>query len=176
MKRLVLKLLPLKGNMKTRGFVSAAVMAGMMLMALGYFIYDGHQRGGGMMGKMMGMMMNETGRHSFLMSNGVPQKYAELSNPLPSSPENISAGKELYNINCMSCHGETGLGDGVAGKSLDPAPADLISSLSMPMSSDSFLYWSISAGGSAFNSAMPAFESVLNENERWQIITYLRQL
>lgn len=162
--------------MKTNGFMGVSVMTGVMLLALGYFIYDGHKRGGSMMSQMMGMMMNEDGRHSYLMSNGVPQKYVELTNPLPSSPENISAGRILYSINCTSCHGESGLGDGVAGKSLDPPPADLVSSLSMPMSSDSFLFWSVSAGGSAFNSAMPAFESVLTVNQRWQIITYLRQL
>ena len=78
--------------------MTASVMA--RLLALGYFFYDGHKRGGSMMSLMMGHMMAEKGSHSFLMFNGVPQEYAELSNSLPSSPENISAGKDLYSINC----------------------------------------------------------------------------
>ena len=82
-----------------------------------------------MMSLMMGHMMAEKGCHSFLMFNGVPQEYAELSKSLPSFPENISAGKDLYSINCSSCHGESGLGNGVLGKSLNPPPTDLVSFL-----------------------------------------------
>jgi len=44
------------------------------------------------------------------------------------------------------------------------------------MLSDAFLFWSISAGGIDFKSAMPAFEKVLSENMPRKIITYLRQL
>jgi len=78
-------LLLLKIIVKTGSFMTASVMA--WLLALGYFIYDGHKRGGSMMSLMMGHMMAEKGCHSFLMFNGVPQEYAELSNSLPSSPE-----------------------------------------------------------------------------------------
>ena len=84
-KKLDLKLLLLIIIVKTRGFMTASVMA--RLLALGYFIYDGHKRGGSMMSLMMGHMMAEKGSHSFLMFNGVSQEYAELSNSLPSSPE-----------------------------------------------------------------------------------------
>ena len=31
-------------------------------------------------------------------------------------------GKDLYDQNCASCHGETGAGDGPAGASLNPKP------------------------------------------------------
>jgi len=41
---------------------------------------------------------------------------------------------------------------------------------------DAFLFWSISAGGIDFKSAMPVFEKALRVNMRRQIITYLRQL
>ena len=81
-----LRLLLLKIIVKTRGFMTASVMA-RLLLALGYFIYDGHKRGGSMMSLMIGHMMAEKWCHSFLMFNGVPQEYAELSNSLPSSPE-----------------------------------------------------------------------------------------
>ena len=56
------------------------------------------------------------------------------------------------------------LGNGVVGKSLNPSPTALVSFLGMSMLSDVFLFWSISAGGIDFKSAMPAFEKVLSEN------------
>ena len=74
---------------KTRGLMTASVIAGLMLLALGYFIYGGHKRGVSMMFRMMGHIMDEKWRQSFLMCKGVPQEYDELSNPLRSSPENI---------------------------------------------------------------------------------------
>lgn len=41
-----------------------------------------------------------------------------------SAAGDAAAGKTAFMTNCMSCHGETGKGDGPVGKSLDPAPRD----------------------------------------------------
>lgn len=40
----------------------------------------------------------------------------------PSAYPLLSKGKTLYVAHCASCHGDTGFGDGLEGKSLDPAP------------------------------------------------------
>ena len=79
-------MLLLKIIMKIRSFMTASLMA-RLLLALGYLNCDWYKRGGSMMSLMMGHMMAEKGCHSFLMFNGVPQAYAELSNSLPSYPE-----------------------------------------------------------------------------------------
>jgi mono/diheme cytochrome c family protein len=44
--------------------------------------------------------------------------------------------------------------------------------------SDGYLFWRASEGGTfePFNSAMPPWKDVLSENERWQVITFLRSL
>ena len=38
------------------------------------------------------------------------------------TPETLAAGKEVFTKNCVICHGDTGAGDGVAGKALNPHP------------------------------------------------------
>jgi high-affinity iron transporter len=39
-----------------------------------------------------------------------------------------SVASQLFESNCAFCHGAEGKGDGVAGKALDPPPADFTSS------------------------------------------------
>jgi len=44
---------------------------------------------------------------------------ALLQNP---TPEMISKGESLFKANCVSCHGNNGMGDGPAGVALNPKP------------------------------------------------------
>lgn len=46
----------------------------------------------------------------------------DLASIKDPTPEMISKGKELYDSNCQSCHGATGMGDGPAGAVLNPKP------------------------------------------------------
>jgi len=66
------------------------------------------------------------------------------------------------------------MGDGEVANSLNPSPALLAYMIQMPMSVDEYMLWSISDGGAAFGTAMPAFKDVLNQNEIWKIVTYMR--
>jgi mono/diheme cytochrome c family protein len=129
----------------------------------------------GMMGRggMMGMSMV---RHRYVMMNGINPKYASKVNPLPMTAETIRSGKRLYRQNCASCHGGAGLGNGPAGRTLNPPPSNLVALSQMPMATDGYLYWSIAEGGVPLGTAMPAFKGVLNQNQIWEIITYLRTL
>ena len=47
---------------------------------------------------------------------------AEGALELPTGELSIAAGRETYQQNCASCHGQTGLGDGLAARGMDPAP------------------------------------------------------
>ncbi len=113
-------------------------------------------------------------RHRTVRFQGLPAEYANVQNPLAASAENITAGKTLFADNCVSCHGEKGLGDGEAGKELSPKPANLSMIMDKWIATDGFLNWSISDGGEKLKTDMPAFKDALSDKERWQVITYLK--
>lgn len=112
-------------------------------------------------------------RYTHYIRGNIPNQYADLANPLPTSTENISAGKRLYQTHCQACHGVSGKGDGPACKSLAPRPANLAFTRRLPIATDAFLFWTVSEGGTHFDTAMPAFEEQLSAKEIWQIIHYI---
>jgi mono/diheme cytochrome c family protein len=126
------------------------------------------------MGMMHGGMSHV--RHQFVMMNGLDPRYARKQSPLPATADNIATGKKLYEQNCASCHGKTGIGDGEAGRSLNPRPANIAAFSKMPMASDAYLFWTIAEGGIPVGTAMPPFKNALKEDEVWKIILYLRGL
>jgi mono/diheme cytochrome c family protein len=107
-----------------------------------------------------------------------PAEFASLANPFSGDHEAIEAGEETFSTLCASCHGPEGLGDGVAAEALDPKPATLADGMMMNELSDGYLFWRVSKGGAMepFNSAMPAWEGGLTEEQRWQVISYVRTL
>lgn len=132
----------------------------------------GAQMGGMMRGR--GMMGGP--RHAYVMRNGVDPQYARMTNPLRASAANLEQGRKLYEGNCAACHGAAGLGDGAAGKALNP-PAALLAGLSRSrIASDGFYYWAIAEGGAPVGSAMPPFKGTLKDTEIWKIVLFLRQL
>jgi len=108
------------------------------------------------------------------MHSGVPAPYGGLKNPLPPSPDTVARGRALYDDNCARCHGARGLGDGPDLKELKLPPADLVHMLDMlPMNDDYFL-WTLSEGGVPFGSQMPAFKDVLERDDVWRVIAFMR--
>lgn len=95
-------------------------------------------------------------------------------NPVMPDQASIAAGKTLYEHNCLACHGLTGKGDGPAGLALNPRPADLSYHAIPGVHTDGQLFDWISNGFP--NSAMPAFASKLSEDDRWNLVNYIRTL
>jgi cytochrome c len=100
-----------------------------------------------------------------------PEWADTIKNILPVNPENISAGEELYNMYCFSCHGDTGYGDGPAGGSMGIRPANFHDQRFIKQK-DGAIFWKLTNG----NGNMPPYKEILSEKERWQMITYLREL
>ena len=81
----------------------------------------------------------------------------------------VEAGQRIYLANCASCHGTDGEGDGPV-RSV-PAPAPLAKSL--PAMSDAEVSYRIANG--LAGTSMPAFAASLSEQERRDLVSYLRQ-
>ena len=113
-------------------------------------------------------------RHVEYLQAGVPVEYRSQRNPYPNVGKAISAGHEVYKANCIGCHGANGRGDGEAGLDLLPSPALLTELTERAGAADEYLFWTISEGGAALNTAMPAFKQRLSEDQIWQVISYLR--
>lgn len=153
---------------------SMALAAGGLLGLSAVVYADMGMMGGGVTGG--GMMGGSTLRHQYVEKHGIDSQYAGKTNPLAATGANIQAGTKLFGQNCAACHGTTGRGDGVAAKGLNPPPANLTGISRMHMTSDAYLDWTLSEGGSALGSAMPAFKTVLTQKQIWQVIIYLRTL
>ena len=106
-----------------------------------------------------------------------PAEYADLTNPFADDHEAAEAGAEIYEINCASCHGAEGEGDGPAAEALDPKPASLADAHLMEDMTDGALFWRVSEGGAftPFNSTMPPWKDVLSEEQIWQVVTFIRE-
>ena len=104
---------------------------------------------------------------------GLERAY-DLTSPIAATPEALQAGRALFRerARCTQCHGERGRGDGPLAATLSPAPADLV--LHVPQHTDGELFYFVSRG--VPGSAMPAWESVLSEPDRWKLVHYLHAL
>jgi mono/diheme cytochrome c family protein len=95
-------------------------------------------------------------------------------NPLPASQENVHAGQQNFSHYCIVCHGLDGQNTGVpfADRMSPPVPA--LNSESVQRYTDGQLKWIIEHGISP--SGMPASKGILNDDEIWQIVDFIRHL
>ena len=90
--------------------------------------------------------------------------------PIPSSPKVVQQGQKVAQVNCVSCHGKSGKGDGAAAVALNPKPADWTSK-KVQEESDGEIFWKITTG----RGAMPSWRH-LPESDRWALVQYIRTL
>ena len=100
-----------------------------------------------------------------------PARAARRKNPIPADEKSHAAGKVVYAAQCMSCHGPEGKGDGPAAKDLNPKPRNL-SDPKIQEQSDGSIFWKITEG----RKPMPTFDKLITEDDRWQVINYVRTL
>ncbi len=95
-------------------------------------------------------------------------------NPLSPTSENVYAGRENFSHYCFACHGLDGQNTGVPFADRMSPPVPPLTSPAVQNYSDGQLKWIIDNGISP--SGMPASKGILNDDEIWQIVIYLRHL
>ncbi|MBI1864811.1 MAG: cytochrome c [Nitrospirae bacterium] len=107
-----------------------------------------------------------------------------LENPLRKDTanfaKNVKAGADVYIKNCYYCHGDFLDGKGPYADFINPPPANFQDVGTIAMLQESFLFWRIMKGGpglpsegTPWDSAMPAWEPILSEQEVWQVILFM---
>jgi mono/diheme cytochrome c family protein len=94
-----------------------------------------------------------------------------LKNPVAATPAALAAGNQIYQRHCQSCHGANGDGKGEKAAELSTAPGDFTNAGKMSGLTDGELYWEITEG----RRPMPAFRDKLSEQERWEVVDYIRR-
>ena len=112
---------------------------------------------------------------------GAAAQWLEMRVPDRPDPAtvDVEAGQRIYEDRCWFCHGEEGDGEGPVAAYLWPKPRDftmasykLRTTMSGELPLDEDLYRTIGLG--IAGTSMPAWQSVLTEEQHWQVIAYIK--
>ena len=112
----------------------------------------------------VGLLTTPVGRAAPLAFHQAPPSAASLENPYRGQRSAAQAGGRLYAAHCAACHGRSAEGTGNV-----PALAHGVVQ-NVP---DGEVFWFITQGSRS--GAMPSWAS-LPEEQRWQLVTYLKTL
>jgi mono/diheme cytochrome c family protein len=92
----------------------------------------------------------------------------------PAQAPSVEAGKAIYAEKCAPCHGNTGMGDGAQGIQLGvTVPAFGLPEVARPaIPAD----WFTTVSRGRMDRFMPPFTSSLNDEQRWDVVTYAMSL
>ena len=111
--------------------------------------------------------------HQAVMIDAYPDTYKRPA--VAYQAISIANGAALYqDSGCAGCHGVSGHGDGPTAPELNPPPPDLTARHATAHTAGD-LFWWLSYGVKP-TSAMPGFGQSLSEEERWDLINYVRAL
>ena len=122
------------------------------------------------------VLNNENSQFAFYQSGKkwvAPAMADKLKNPLSGNEEATEKGKSLFQVNCSTCHGEKGLGNGPGSMGLNPKPANLTSK-EVQKQSDGAIFWKITTGFPP--TAMISWRSRFSNKQRWELVDYIREL
>ena len=103
-------------------------------------------------------------------ANAPPAGAAAKANPIATDAGSVKRGEDIFLANCAACHGVNGGGDGPTAEWMFPPPGSLPSAVgSLPPGELAYRITNGLAG-----TRMPAFAATLSENDRWDLVNYLR--
>jgi plastocyanin/mono/diheme cytochrome c family protein len=103
----------------------------------------------------------------------IPADVAAGANPAAANPDTLRAAQRNFTARCVVCHGEDGKGNTPIGAHIYPRAADLTAARTQSKK-DGALFWIIQNG--IPHTGMPGWKDLLNDDQIWQIVTYVRQL
>lgn len=98
----------------------------------------------------------------------------DLKNPVPDDAQSIAIGKEHFQHNCQICHGMDGHATGVPFAEKMSPPVANLSDKDVQEYTDGQLKLIIQ-NGIRFT-GMPGFQGILEEDEMWYMVRFLRHL
>jgi mono/diheme cytochrome c family protein len=102
----------------------------------------------------------------------VDRRAPDTQNPIHPTDANLIAGMKIYQMNCSSCHGDIHTPHGMLADALYPrAPQFVNDAPDMPENQNFYI---IQHGIRL--SGMPAWKQTLNEQEIWQVTTFLSHM
>jgi hypothetical protein len=108
-----------------------------------------------------------------------PFRRLEASNP-EEFRKHVENGRQVYYRNCVFCHGDNMGGNGMFAHALNPIPTNFADGQTLPNFRETFFFWRIAKGGpglpeegAPWDTAMPAWEKFLKEDEIWEAILFL---
>jgi mono/diheme cytochrome c family protein len=104
----------------------------------------------------------------------ISPRRAAVPNPLPNTPENITAGQGIYKDECLTCHGPKGQNDGPGAKKIaeEMKVALVLTDRRVQEQTDGALFWKITDG----RGKMASMAKDLSVAQRWQLVHFLRTL
>jgi DMSO reductase family type II enzyme heme b subunit len=119
------------------------------------------------------------GKQINLQDADTPVRRDIRQNPA-SREKHLAAGAAIYVRNCVYCHGDLLDGQGHFAHGFNPPPADFVGPSTIAQLAEGYVFWRIAKGGpglpkesTPWNSAMPAWEDRLTEEQVWQVVYYL---
>jgi mono/diheme cytochrome c family protein len=86
----------------------------------------------------------------------------------------VAHGATVYKSNCAVCHGDKGMGDGVAGQALVPPPRNFVEG-KWTRGGDSISLFKTIEGGSP-GTSMAAFKETIPAVDRWALVQFVRSV
>lgn len=108
--------------------------------------------------------------NQFKFSGNPELAAAKLVNPILPTEENLRKGMRKYDIYCSPCHGYHGVGDSRLNGQFPNPPS--LHSEKVRNWKDGQIFYVITQG----QNSMPSYSSQLTNEEKWQIVLYVRAL
>ena len=145
-----------------RACMAVLCLAAVLLFVAGVSVSDGRQESSGSNEARAKVNKGKVSGESEL--DKAPHKARARRNPLENDPDAVAAGKKLFGMHCVECHGESAEGTRRAPNLRDPEVQD---------APPGAIFWVLTNG--IVWHGMPVW-SKLPEPQRWQLVTYIRSL